>query len=417
MVSNRRVVITGMGVITPLGLDVETMWQSLLAGESAADVSELFDTSGFLTRIFCEVRAFDPLDYMDRRDARRFDRFTQFAVAATNQAVDQACLSSGPVDTDTIGVIVGSGYGGLGTIELALETLNSKGPMRVSPPLAGATMLPNMAAGQIAMTLGLRGPNRCLVSACSSGTTALISAYKDLYLGDAEVMIAGGVDACITRFMLYTHHRLGALSQRNDDPKRASRPFDAKRDGFVMGEGAGIVVMESLEHARARGARPLAEVIGYGESADANEITAPPEDGAGLALAMRKALGRADIRPEDVDYINAHATSTLLGDLAETRGLKAVFDDHAYNIPVSATKSMIGHLLGAAGAVEAIVCVRTLQEGIIHPTINYEYPDPECDLYYVPNEPRRADVRVALSNSAGFGGHNASIILGQVDDE
>jgi len=415
MENHRRVVITGMGMITALGLDVETTWRNLLAGKSGAGPITRFDASEFLVRIACEVNDFDPREYMSAKDARRFDRYTQFALACAHQAVEQACLQIDETNRDRIGVILGTAIGGLVTIHEGYETLFSKGPMRVNP-LTGAMMLPDMASGQIAITFGVRGPNHCVISACATGNTSLGEAFEVIRRGDADVMIAGSSEACMTPFALAAFHRTGAMSQRNDDPQRASRPFDAQRDGFVFGEGAGVVVMESLEHALARGARPLAEFIGYGSSADAYHISAPTEDGAGAVLSMQRALEKAGIRPEDVDYINAHGTSTPLNDVSETRAIKKVFGEHAYRIPISSTKSMVGHTMGAAGAVEAIVCVKTLLEGIIHPTINYEYPDPECDLDYVPNEPRRADVKIALSNSFGFGGHNATIILKRFDE-
>ena len=415
MENQRRVVITGMGMITALGLDVETTWQNLLAGKSGAGPITRFDASGFLVRIACEVNDFDPRAYMSAKDARRFDRYVQFALACAHQAVQQACLQIDETNRDRIGVILGTAIGGLETIHAGYEALFSKGPMRVNP-LTGAMMLPDMASGQIAITFGVRGPNHCVISACATGNTSLGEAFEVIRRGDADVMIAGSSEACMTPFALAAFHRTGAMSQRNDDPQHASRPFDAQRDGFVFGEGAGVVVMEALEHALARGARPLAEFIGYGSSADAYHISAPAEDGIGAVLSMQRALEKAGIRPEDVDYINAHGTSTPLNDVSETRAIKKVFGEHAYRIPISSTKSMIGHTMGAAGAVEAIVVVKTLLEGIIHPTINYEYPDPECDLDYVPNEPRRADVKIALSNSFGFGGHNATILLKRFDE-
>lgn len=415
MVSNRRVVITGMGVISPLGGDVETTWRNLLAGKSAAGLCTRFDTSNFLTRIACEVKDFDPLQYMDARDARRFDRFVQYGLAAAHQAVNQACLRIDEMNADRIGVVLGTAYGGIETIYQGHETLNSKGPMRVYP-LTAPMMLANMAPSLIAITFGAKGPNYGVTSACATGNSALGESCEIIQRGDADVMIAGATDAPLTPFTLAASHRAGAMSQRNDDPEHASRPFDAERDGFVPGEGAGVVVLESLEHADARGATPLAELTGYGASADAYHIAAPPENGEGAVLAMRRALDNAGILSQDVDYINAHGTSTVPNDVAETRAIKTVFSDRAYDIPISSTKSMMGHLQGAASAVEAIVCVKTLQEGIIHPTINYEYPDSECDLDYAPNEPRRADVRVALSNSFGLGGQNATIILRRFDD-
>lgn len=411
-----RIVVTGMGVISSLGLDPDTLWANLLAGETRAGPITRFDASEFLVQIACETNDFNPLDYMDRRDARRLDRFAQFAVACSAQAVEQACLHIDASNADRIGVVFGTAIGGLETIQAGYEALFSKGPMRVSP-LTGAMMLPDMASGQIAIMFGVRGPNHCVVSACATGNTALGEAVEMIRRGDADVVIAGSSDAPMTPFALAAFHRTGAMSTRNDDPRHASRPFDAKRDGFVFGEGAGAMVLESLEHARARGAKPLAEIAGYGSSNDAFHISAPAEDGIGAVLSMQRALERAGIRPEDVDYINAHGTSTVLNDLSETRAIKKVFGEYAYRVPISSTKSMTGHMMGAAGTVEGIVCIKTIESGIIHPTINYEYPDPECDLDYVPNEPRRADVRIVLSNSFGFGGHNATIVFKKVEDE
>jgi 3-oxoacyl-[acyl-carrier-protein] synthase II len=313
-------------------------------------------------------------------------------------------------NADDIGVIIGSCIGGLRTIGTAYQTLLEKGPMRISP-FTVPMMIADMAAGQVAITFGPRGPNFCVVSACATGTNALGEAFETIRRGDAVAMIAGGVEAAITRFGLAIFHRLGALSTRNDEPKRASRPFDAQRDGFVFGEGGGIMILESLEHAQGRGAKPLAEIVGYGATADAYHISAPAEGGTGMAKAMARALRKAGLAPEEVDYINAHGTATPLNDRNETQAIKTVFGEHAYRVPISSTKSMTGHLIGAAGTVEAIACVKTLQEGIIHPTINYEHPDPECDLDYVPNVARPAEVKVVLSNSFGFGGHNASIVL------
>lgn len=407
---DRRVVITGMGVISPLGNDVETLWRNLVAGKSAAAPFTRFDASEFKVRIACEVNDFDPTDWMDRKEARRLDRFVQFGLAATHQAVDQACLRIDENNAERIGVIVGAAYSGMETIHQGYADLNTKGPTRVNP-LTTPMLLASMAASQVNIVFGAKGWGFGITSACATGNIALGEAFEVIRRGDADVIIAGATDAPLTPFLVAAAHRTGALSQRNDDPQRASRPFDASRDGFVCGEGAGIVIMESIEHARNRGAQPLAEFIGYGASADAYHVSAPAEDGAGAILAMRRALDRAGIRPEDVDYINAHGTSTISNDAVETRAIKKVFGDQAYSLPISSTKSMIGHLQGAAGTVEAIACVKTLQEGIIHPTINYEYPDPECDLDYVPNQARQVPVRIALSNAFGMGGHNATIVL------
>lgn len=405
-----RVVITGMGTINPLGLDVETTWRNLLAGKSGAGRITHFDPSPFLTQIACEVKDFKPEDYMDPKDARRLDRYIQFAIASTAQALKQAQLTIDESNADDIGVIIGSGIGGMMTMDKGYHDFFEKGPMRVSP-LTGPMMIANMAAGQVAITFGARGPNFCIVSACATGTHAIGEAFEVIRRGDAVAVIAGGSEATFVPFGMAAFHRTGALSRRNDEPERASRPFDAQRDGFVFAEGAGILILESLEYAQRRGAKPLAEIVGYGATADAYHISAPAEDGRGIAKAMERALRKAGLKPTDVDYINAHGTSTPLNDLTETLAIKAVFGEYAYQVPISSTKSMVGHLMGAAGALEAIVCVKTIQEGIIHPTINYEYPDPECDLDYVPNVARPANVKVALSNSSGFGGHNATIVL------
>ncbi len=408
--NSTRVVITGMGTINPLGLDVETTWQNLVAGKSGAGRITHFDPSPFLTQIACEVKDFNPEDYMDRKDARRLDRFIQFAIASTAQALEQANLTIDESNADEVGVIIGSGIGGLITMDKGYHDFFEKGPMRVSP-LTGPMMIPNMAAGQIAITFGAAGPNFCLVSACATGTNAIGEAFELIRRGDAVAVIAGGSEAPFVPFGMAAFHRTGALSRRNDEPERASRPFDAQRDGFVFGEGAGILILEDLDYALSRGAKPLAEIVGYGATADAYHISAPAEGGIGIAKAMSKALKKAGLKPTDVDYINAHGTSTPLNDLNETKAIKAVFGDYAYQVPISSTKSMVGHLMGAAGALEAIVCVKTIREGIIHPTINYEYPDPECDLDYVPNTARPANVKVVLSNSSGFGGHNATIVI------
>jgi 3-oxoacyl-[acyl-carrier-protein] synthase II len=413
--SRPRVVVTGMGVISPLGQNVDALWANLLAGESRAARITRFDVSDYMVQIACETNDFDPLNYMDKKDARRTDRVVQFAVATAKQAVQQAGLEIHPDNANRIGVVYGTAIGGLETIHQGYETLYEKGPMRVSP-LTGAMMLPDMASGQIAITFGVRGPNHCVISACATGNTALGESAEMIRRGAADVVIAGSADAPMTPFALAAFHRTGAMSTRNDDPRRASRPFDAKRDGFVFGEGAGAVVLESLEHARARGAKPLAEVAGYGSSNDAFHVSAPAEDGGGAVLSMVRAMEDAGIRPEDVDYINAHGTSTLLNDASETMAIKRVFGKRAYDVPISSTKSMVGHMMGAAGAVEAVVCIKTIRSGIVHPTINYEYPDPECDLDYVPNEPREVNVKTVLSNAFGFGGHNATLVIRAVED-
>ncbi len=410
-----RVVITGMGAITPLGNDVETFWQNVVAGRSGVGPITLFDASALKTRIAAEVRDFDPEAWFGRKEARRMDRYAQFALAATQQALQDARLNPAHVDRERVGVILGTGIGGIGALVQGVETLMTRGPDRISPFMV-PMMLADTAPGLIAITYGFRGPNMAVVTACASGTNAIGEAMHLIRRGDADVVIAGGAEAAILPISVAAFNVMGAISTRNEEPERASRPFDRTRDGFVMGEGAGILVLERLEHAQARGARIYAEVVGYGASADAYHITAPLENGEGAALAMRRALADAGLSPREVDYINAHGTSTPLNDKSETQAIKAVFGEAAYDVPISSTKSMIGHLLGAAGAVEAIVCIRAITDGIIPPTINYEHPDPECDLDYVPNIARRKPVRVAMSNSFGFGGHNACVIFRRYED-
>lgn len=405
-----RVVITGMGTINPLGLDVETTWRNVLAGKSGVGRFERFDVSQFRTQIAAEVHDFDPSDFMNPKEARRMDRFVQFAVASTAQALDQANMTIDEQSADDVGVILGTGIGGLTTIDEGYRVIQERGPRRVSP-LTSAMMLPNMAAAQISISFGPRGPNYCLISACATGNQVIGEAFEIIRRGDAQAMVAGGSEAPMVLFGLAAFDRTLALSARNDEPQKASRPFDAKRDGFVFAEGAGALILENLEFARSRGADILAEVVGYGATCDAFHITAPVEGGAGAAMAMKRALKKAGLEPQEIDYINAHGTSTPLNDKNETQAIKEVFGEYAYQVPISSTKSMIGHLLGSAGVVEAIVCVKTIREGRIHPTINYEYPDPDCDLDYVPNKARNAEVRIALSNSFGFGGHNACLVI------
>lgn len=410
----RRVVVTGLGCVSPLGLDLPTTWANLIAGRSGAGPITLFDASAHKVRIAAEVKGFDPTQHFGHREARRMDRFTQFALVAAEEALRHAGLDPAHTDRDRFGVVLGTGIGGIGTLVEQMEVYAQRGPGRVSPFLV-PMMLPDTAPGMIAIAYGLRGPNFATVSACASGTNAVGEAAAVIRRGDAEVMLAGGAEAAITPIAMAGLEVMGALSQRNEEPERASRPFDARRDGFLMGEGAAFLVLESLEHAQRRGATILAEVVGYGSTCDAYHITAPAEEGAGAALAMRNALASAQLEPEAIDYINAHGTSTPLNDKSETAAIKQVFGEHAYRVSVSSTKSMTGHLLGAAGALEAVFCVQVLREGIIPPTINYEHPDPECDLDYVPNQARRAEVRYAMSNSFGFGGHNATIILRRWD--
>lgn len=406
----KRVVITGMGAITPLGNNVETYWEALKQGKNGIDKIDKFDVEEFSTQMAAQVKDFDPIDYIDRKEARRMDRFCQFALAATYQAMQDASLNTEKLDKERFGVIIGSGIGGLETMENQVKTLINKGPNRVSPFLV-PMMIVNMAAGQISIAVGAKGINTTVVTACASATNAIGEAFKAIRYGEADVIITGGAEAPITPLALAGFCSMKAMSTRNQDPKTASRPFDAERDGFVMGEGAGILILESYEHAVSRGANILAEIVGYGATADAYHITAPSPDGEGAARAIKEAILNAGIEPSMVDYINAHGTSTPYNDKFETAAIKTIFGDHAYKLAVNSTKSMIGHLLGAAGGVEAIAVVKTLQEQFIHPTINYTIPDPDCDLDYVPNNGRAAKVEYALSNSLGFGGHNASILL------
>jgi len=405
-----RVVITGLGAVTPIGNDVSTFWKNMISGVSGIDYVTAFDTSEYTTRIAGEVKNFNPEDYMDRKEAKRVDRFIQFAIAATKQALAQADLDISKMDATRAGVYIGSGIGGLATLEENHKILLEKGPRRVSPFMV-PMMIANMASGLVSIEIGAKGPNSSVVSACATGTHAIGDAAEIIRRGRADVMIAGGSEATIRPLAFAGFGNMKALSTRNDEPQKASRPFDLNRDGFVMGEGAGILVLESLEHAKKRGATILAEVAGYGMSGDAYHLTAPAPEGEGAARAMKEALLDADLDPTEVDYINAHGTSTDYNDKFETLAIKSVFGDYAYKVAISSTKSMTGHLLGAAGGVEAIACVLAIREGIIPPTINYETPDPDCDLDYVPNEARKANVRVAMSNSLGFGGHNATIIL------
>lgn len=412
---SERVVVTGMGAISPVGLDVEATWQNLISGRSGVAHVTSFDASGLKVTFGAEVKGFDPTLYMSAKEARRTDRFVQFAVAAAKQAVAQASLTVDEEDADEVGVIFGSGIGGVGTYCQEVPTMMTKGPHYVNPFLVPMIII-NMASAQIAIHLGAQGPSLGVVSACSTGADAIGQAYETIRRGDAEVMVAGGSEAALLPIGLAAFDRLKALSHRNDEPEKASRPFDAQRDGFVLGEGGAALVLESLSHAKSRGAIPLAELVGYGTSTDAIHITAPVVDGRVAARAITRALEKGGIAPEEVDYICAHATSTPVGDRHETLAIKHAFGKRAYEIPISSIKSMIGHTLGAAGALEAIVCVMAIREGIVPPTINYEYPDPDCDLDYVPNQARRVPVRVAISNSFGFGGHNVCLVFRAMDD-
>lgn len=413
----RRVVITGMGVISPVGNSVEAFWHSLIHGVSGIDTITAFDTSEYATHIAGEVKGFNPEEYMDKKEAKRMDRFAQFAVAATKQALEQAKLDIRSYKApERVGVYIGSGIGGLGTYEDNFKILLEKGPRRVSPFFI-PMMIANMGSGIVSILFGAKGPNSSPISACATGTHAIGDATEIIRRGKAEVMIAGGSEATIRPLALAGFGSMKALSTRNEEPKKASRPFDLDRDGFVMSEGAGILILEELEHAKARGASIFAEVIGYGMSGDAYHLTAPAPEGEGAARSMSEAIADAGLKPKDVDYINAHGTSTDYNDKFETLAIKHVFGEHAYRLAISSTKSMTGHMLGAAGGVEAIATALTIDRGIIPPTINYEHPDPDCDLDYVPNEAREAEVNVALSDSLGFGGHNATILLKKYNGE
>jgi 3-oxoacyl-[acyl-carrier-protein] synthase II len=405
-----RVVITGLGVISPVGNNVEEFWKNLLAGVSGIDYIKAFDATEFPTRIAAEVHNFNPEDYLDKKDVKRTDRFVQFAVAASRQALVSSGLNMEEEDADRVGVYIGSGIGGLATFEEQHTVLMEKGPRRVSPFFI-PMMISNMASGQVSISIGAKGPNSAAVSACATGTNSIGDAFKIIQRGEADVMFAGGAEATIRPMALAGFCSAKAMSTNNDEPKKASRPFDLNRDGFVMGEGSGVLVLESLEHAKKRGANILAEIIGYGMSGDAHHVTAPAPEGEGAARCIRRAIQDAGLTPEDIDYINAHGTSTEANDKFETMAIKRVFGELAYKVPVSSTKSMTGHLLGAAGAVEAIACILAIRDQIIPPTINYETPDPECDLDYVPNAARNAEVGVTMSNSLGFGGHNATIVI------
>ena len=404
----RRVVITGVGAVTPVGNTAEEFWQALLEGRSGIGPITRFDATGFETRIAGELKGFDPLKYIDKKDDRKFDPFLKYAVACAVMAVEDAALKTDRVDATRFGVLVGSGIGGLETLLDNYEALRTKGPDRVSPFLI-PMLIVNMASGAISMRLGAKGPNTAVVTACATGNHAIGDAAKIIQRGDADVMIAGGAEAIIIPLAIAGFAQMKAMSTRNDDPTHASRPFDAERDGFVCGEGAGIMVLESLEHASRRGARIYAEVVGYGMTGDAHHMTAPDPEGDGAARAMSAALRDAGLDPSAVGYINAHGTSTPYNDKFETLAIKRVFGEHARKLAVSSTKSMTGHLLGAAGGIEAIATTFAIHHGMLPPTINYEKPDPDCDLDYVPNHARKQEVEVALSNAFGFGGTNATL--------
>ena len=409
-VASRRVVVTGLGTVASIGHDVDTFWSSLLAGRSGIDRISLFDPGEFASQIGAEVRNWDPAQHMDPKEARRNDRYTHFGYVAARQAVKDAALDMTREDGDRVGVIIGSGIGGMFTYESQLKVLAERGPRKVSP-FTIPSLIGNMCAGLVAIDLGARGPNFGIVSACATGTHAIGEAAHAIRRGDADVMITGGSEAAITPFSYASFCSMKAMSTRNDAPQKACRPFDKNRDGFIMGEGAGVLVLESLEHARARGARIYCELAGYAATCDAYHITSPDPEGKGLSLAMRRAMASAGVAPEQVDYINAHGTSTPYNDKFETLAIKKVFGDHAHRVPISSTKSMTGHLLGAAGGIESVIAVKTIQSGMIAPTINLEEPDPDCDLDYVPNVARAVTVRTVLSNNLGFGVQNAAIVF------
>lgn len=405
----RRVVVTGIGAVTPLGNNVETTWNNLIAGVSGIGPLTRLNADDFPAKVAAEVKDFDPADFMDKKDARKMDRFAQFAVAASIMAVKDSGLDINEENSERIGVWIGSGIGGMETFENQYQNFLNKGYRRVSPFFV-PMLIPDMAAGQVSITLGARGVNSCTVTACATGTNSIGDAFKVIQRGDALAMVTGGAEAPITNMSVAGFCANTALST-NPDPKTACRPFDADRDGFIIGEGAGIIVLEELEHALARGAHIYAEIVGYGSTGDAYHITAPAPGGEGGARAMKMAINDGGLKPEEIDYINAHGTSTGYNDKFETAAIKEVFADHAKKLAISSTKSMTGHLLGAAGGIEAIISVLSIKEGIIPPTINYVTPDPECDLDYVPNEARKQDITTALSNSLGFGGHNATIVF------
>ncbi|SDC78708.1 3-oxoacyl-[acyl-carrier-protein] synthase II/nodulation protein E [Terribacillus halophilus] len=407
----KRVVVTGLGAVTPVGNDAASMWQNLLEGKSGIDVLTRVNKDDYPAKVAAEVKDFNPEAYMEKKDAKRMDLFTQYAVAASKMAVEDAKLDITEENANRIGVWIGSGIGGMGTYEEQFEKLMTKGPRRVSPFFV-PMMIPDMASGQVSIQLGAKGINSCSVTACASGANSIGDAFKVIERGDADAMITGGSEAPLTKMAFAGFAAAKALSF-NEDPKTASRPFDANRDGFVMGEGAGILILESLDSALERGATIYAEIVGYGASGDAYHITAPAPEGEGAVRAMRQAMEDAGLQAEDIDYVNAHGTSTELNDKFETAALKQLLGDHAYETAISSTKSMTGHMLGAAGAVEAIICIKAIQDGIIPPTINQTEKDPLCDLDYVPNVKREKKVRAALSNSLGFGGHNAALVFKQ----
>lgn len=408
----RRVVVTGLGAVTPLGLDVESTWESMLAGHSGAGQITKFDAveAGLTTTIAAEVKEFDPEPLIDRKELRKMDIFIQYGIFASDEALKQSGLVIDDSNAERVAVVVGAGLGGLPDIEKYAAVLNARGPRKITPFFI-PMVIANLASGHISIRTGAKGPNSCVVTACATGTHSIGDAFRMIQFGDADAAIAGGTESTITPLAFAGFNAMKALSTRNDNPEKASRPFDADRDGFVMGEGAGVLVMEELESAKARGANIICEIVGFGMSGDAHHITSPAEGGAGMAQCMRSAINNAGLEPADVSYINAHGTSTAYNDRFETQAVKSLFGDHAYKVPMSSTKSMTGHLLGAAGGVEAIAAIKALVDDKIPPTINYETPDPECDLDYVPNTARDASLDVAMSNNYGFGGTNASLVF------
>lgn len=407
---DQRIVVTGLGCISPLGNDVVTTWQNLMDKKSGVDLITYYDTTDYDCKVAAEVKGFDGPSLFGSREARRMDRCTQYSLAAAQEAVKDAKLEIDPGNSDRIGAVVGTGIGGIETLYDEFMNFEAKGPSRVSPFLV-PMMLPDTPGGKIAIELGIKGTNFAVVTACATGTNAIGEASEIIKRGQADVMLAGGCEAAIVPIAMAGLSKMGALSTYDGAPNRASRPFNLDRNGFVMGEGAAILVLESLEFAQERGAQILGELVGYGSTNDAFHISAPAENGSGAAMCMRLAIEDAGIKPRDIDYINAHGTGTPLNDKSETAAIKTVFEDYAYQLPVSSTKSMTGHMIGAAGAIEAVFAVKVLQNDIMPPTINYEVPDPECDLDYIPNEPRQKQVNYVMSNSFGFGGHNATIIL------
>jgi len=413
--SKRRVVVTGLGMISPLGLDVQSSWQAIIQGKSGVGYITHFDAKDYPVRIAAEVKGFDPTKYIELKEVKKMDRFIHFAIAATEMAIADSELKITPENSERIGIVIGSGMGGLPAIEYYHQILLEKGWKRVSPFFIPMVII-NLAAGQISIKYGIKGPNLAVTTACATGNHSIGEAFRMIQYGDADVMIAGGAEAVITPMAVAGFAIMRALSTRNEEPEKASRPFDADRDGFVMGEGSGILILEELEHALKRGAKIYAELVGYGMTSDAYHITAPAPEGEGGARCMKMALNDAGISPEEIDYINAHGTATKQGDELETQAIKTIFGEHAYKLCVSSTKSMTGHLLGAAGGVEAIFTILSIYEDIVPPTINLDNPDPECDLDYVPYNAKKKEIKYAMTNSFGFGGTNASLIFKKFTD-